>query len=175
MLVQHKHCPPLICATLLATVADNHSRHVSGYRQLALCHRRNILADPESALPPENLLFLTNAPLEFAHDPNPQHLQVTLRLLLRFSPPLLLLSASLSTHGLLHASKRRVAVLPAAGWGRGQKRRSVAGEGRLSMSRKTCGLLPRFILCKPKATNNIHQRRRRRIYGSLLEKLEVNW
>lgn len=44
----------------------------------------------------------------------------------------------------------------AGGW-RGQKQRSVAGKGRLSMSRKTCGLLPKFILCKPKAANNIHQ------------------
>lgn len=95
------------------------------------------------------------------------------------SAALLFLSASLSTHGWLHASKRRVVVVPGGGGkggGGGQKRRSVAGKGSLSMSRKTCGLLPQFILCKPEGCEQDSSAvRSRRIYGSVHEKLEVNW
>lgn len=39
------------------------THHAGGNRQFALCHYWNILADLESALPPENVLFLRNAPL----------------------------------------------------------------------------------------------------------------
>lgn len=69
-------------------------------------------------------------------------------------------------------------VLAAGGGevGGGLKRRSVAGKGRLSMSRKTCGLLPQFIRCKAEGYEQYWSAARsRRIYGSLHKKLEVNW
>lgn len=39
--------------------------------------------------------------------------------------------------------------------GQKQRRQRAAGKGRLSFSRETCALLPKFSLCKPSAGNSI--------------------
>lgn len=73
------------------------------------------------------------------------------------SVSLLSLSASLFQPQIIKGGCRPVTAYSVVGGGEeeGPKQNGVAGKGRLSLSRKTCALLPKFSFCKPRAVNNI--------------------